>query len=184
MKVRATPAFGGIVSGYALVIVSGLALTALAADEKKAEGSKYAILEPFAQLAGEWEGKEASGQKLEQDLRVQYKVTSAGSAVVETMLPGTPHEMVTVIHPDGDHLVLTHYCALGNQPRMKAKGKGDGNQVAFKFDSATNLKNENDAHMHEVTYTFVDKDTLKSEWTHYDQGKASGTVVFELKRKK
>ena len=38
--------------------------------------------------------------------------------------------------------------------------------------------------MHEVTYTFVDKDTLKAEWTHYNDGKAAGTVVFELKRTK
>jgi hypothetical protein len=184
MKVRTTHAFVVIVSGFALVILSALAVTAIAADEKKADGPKYALLEPFAQLAGEWEGKEASGKKLEQEIRVLYKVTSAGSAVVETLLPGTPHEMVTIIHPDGDNLVLTHYCALGNQPRMKSKGKGDDNKVAFKYDSATNLKNENDAHMHEVTYTFVDKDTIKSEWTHFDQGKASGTVVFELKRKK
>ena len=38
--------------------------------------------------------------------------------------------------------------------------------------------------MHNVTYTFVDKDTLKSVWTHYQDGKAAGDVVIELKRKK
>jgi hypothetical protein len=176
MKVRALLGF--------VVMLGGFALTALAADEKKAEGGKYAGLEPFAQLVGEWEGKELSGKKPEQDLKVKYKVTSAGSAVVETLFPDTPHEMVTIICPDGDNLVLTHYCALGNQPRMKAKAKSEDNKFAFKFDSATNLKSENDAHMHEVTYTFVDKDTFKSEWTHFDGGKASGTVVFEFKRKK
>ena len=29
-------------------------------------------------------------------------------------------EMITMYHPDGDGLALTHYCMLGNQPRMKA----------------------------------------------------------------
>jgi len=169
--------------GFAL-IVSAFALASLAADEKKAEGHKFPGLEPFAQLVGEWEGREVSGKNAEQDLKVKYKVTSAGSAVVETLFPDSPHEMVTIICPDGDQLVLTHYCALGNQPRMKAKAKSDGNKVAFKFDSATNLKSDNDPHMHEVTYTFVDKDTLKTEWVHYDGGKPTGTAIFEFKRKK
>ncbi|HEV2947205.1 MAG TPA: hypothetical protein VGX70_07500 [Gemmataceae bacterium] len=167
--------------GFAL-IVSGFTLGSLAADEKKAEGHKFPGLDPFAQLAGEWEGREVSGKNTEQDLKAKYKVTSAGSAVVETLFPDSPHEMVTIICPDGDKLVLTHYCALGNQPRMK--GKIEANKVAFKFDSATNLKSDNDPHMHEVTYTFVDKDTLKSEWVHYDGGKPTGTAVFEFKRKK
>jgi hypothetical protein len=178
MKIRAVLAL--------VACVSLVFLASLAADEKKATAKKYAGLEPFALLAGDWEGKEVSGKGTEagQQANVNYKVTSAGSAVVETLLPGTPHEMVTIIHPDGDHLVLTHYCALGNQPRMKTEGKPEGNKVAFKFDSASNLKSDQDMHMHEVTYTFVDKDTLKSEWTHYNEGKAAGTVVFEFKRKK
>ena len=115
---------------------------------------------------------------------VKYKVTAGGSAVVETIMPGTDHEMVTVIHPDGADLLLTHYCMLGNQPQMKATGKGDGNKVAFKFVRATNLKSEKDMHMHDVTFTFVDKDTLRTDWTHYIDGKAAGPVVFELKRQK
>mgnify|MGYP003352508404 CR=1 FL=1 len=35
-------------------------------------------------------------------------VTAAGSAVVETIAPGTPHEMVTVYHLDGDKLADTY----------------------------------------------------------------------------
>ena len=46
------------------------------------------------------------------------------------------------------------------------------------------MKSDKDMHMHNVTFTFVDKDTLKTEWTHYMDGKATGTMVFELKRKK
>jgi hypothetical protein len=99
-------------------------------------------------------------------------------------MPGSDHEMVTVIHPDGDSVLLTHYCMLGNQPSMKAPAKADGNKIAFTFVKATNLKSDKDLYMHDVTFTFVDKDTLKSEWTHFSDGKASGNAVFELKRKK
>jgi hypothetical protein len=44
-------------------------------------------------------------------VRVEYRVTGAGSAVVETLFPGTPHEMVTVYHARKGVLCMTHYCA-------------------------------------------------------------------------
>jgi hypothetical protein len=37
--------------------------------------------------------------------------------------------------------------------------------------------------MRSVTFTFVDKDTLKTEWTNYHGGKEAGKAVFELRRK-
>jgi len=38
--------------------------------------------------------------------------------------------------------------------------------------------------MRSVTFKFVDKDTLRTEWTNYMDGKAAGTSVFDLKRMK
>ena len=153
-------------------------------DDKKPEAGKNAALDKFKQLAGEWAGKEIKGPNEGKEVRANYKVTSGGSAVVETLLPGTDHEMVTVIHPDGDALLLTHYCMLGNQPHMKAEAKGAADKVPFTFVSVGNANPDKDMFMHDVTYTFVDKDTLKSEWTHYKDGKNAGAVTFELKRKK
>ena len=121
---------------------------------------------------------------MDHEIRVVYKVTSGGSAVVETIDPGAANEMVTVIHADGKALALTHYCMLGNQPHMKAMPKAGDNKVAFEFVNATNLKSDKDMYMRSAKFTFVDKDTLKTEWTHYKDGKESGKAVFELKRKK
>ena len=117
------------------------------------------------------------------DINVTYKTTSAGSAVLETMFSGTPHEMISVIHPDGHGLALTHYCGLGNQPRMISSGR-QGNVVVFKFAGCSNMKSDRDDHMHDVTYTLVDPNTLRSEWTYYHEGKASGKDTIELKRKR
>ncbi len=171
-----------------VLLLSAFAVTVLAAGDKKEarkEGEKHPGLEKFKQLAGEWEGKETEGLHEGQKLHVKYKVTAGGSAVVETLFPGTEQEMVTVIHTDGDDLVLTHYCMLGNQPHMKVDGKTKlSDTFAFKFTGASNLKSDKDMHMHDATYTFVDKDTLKTEWTHYMDGKPGGKVMFELKRKK
>ncbi|MFL5340042.1 MAG: hypothetical protein ACJ8F7_07815 [Gemmataceae bacterium] len=157
-------------------------LAALAAG--RGEDKKTAAFDKFKQLEGEWVGKETGGaHDVHGDVHVKYKLTGGGTALMETLFPGTDHEMVTVIHADGPDLLLTHYCMLGNQPRMKASAP-EGNTVAFKFAGATNLKSDQDMHMHDATYTFVDKDTLKTEWLNFDKGKEAGKVVFELKRKK
>jgi hypothetical protein len=155
---------------------------AQAADDKHAAASS-AALDPFKQLAGEWVGK-GSHDGQQHQVRILYKVTSAGSAVVETIDPGGPHEMITVIHQDGDALALTHYCALGNQPHMKAKPKAGDHAVAFEFVGASNMASPREMHMHSVTFSFIDKDTLKTEWTNFSEGKEAGKAVFELKRKR
>jgi hypothetical protein len=164
-----------------ILFVGALVILASTGGSMRAAADDAAIqpaFEKFKALAGEWVSN-VDGS----DVTVTYKVTSGGSAVIETSGPGTPMEMVTMIHPDGSELVLTHYCMLGNQPQMRAPISGEGNKVAFKFTHATNLKSANAPHMHDVTYTFVDKNTLKAEWTMYQDGKPAGSHAFELKRK-
>jgi hypothetical protein len=166
------------------LVLSLPALPLVAETRGDDKGSaKNAALEQFKQLAGEWAGKGKHGD-MEHEARIVYKVTSGGTAVSETIDPGGEHEMITMIHPDGDSLLLTHYCMLGNQPQMKATPKEGDKKVAFEFVRATNMKSDKEAHMHSVTYTFVDKDTIKAEWTHYSDGKDAGKMEFELKRKK
>lgn len=144
-------------------------------------GEADARFEKFKQLAGDWVGT-AKGEKGSFEVRINYKVTSGGNTVVETIMPGTDHEMVTLIHRDGKDVLLTHYCHLGNQPRMKA-GAIDGAKLPFTFTGATNLKSDKDMHMHAVTYTFTDKNSLKAEWVLFSEGKEAGTMTMELKRK-
>ena len=103
---------------------------------------------------------------------------------METIAPGTNHEMVSMIHADGPALLLTHYCMLGNQPHMKALPKPGDNKIAFAFVKVTNLKSDKDMYMRSATFTFVDKDTLKAEWTGFQDGKEKEKMVMELKRKK
>jgi len=164
----------------ALAVAVGLTANAKAEDKDKGKKSQFDMLKG---LAGEWTGKGTHGEA-SLDAKVTYKVTSAGSAVVETLDPGGDHEMITVFHQDGDDIVLTHYCMIGNQPRMKAE-KGDSTKkLAFKFTGAGNLKSEKDPHMHDLTIEFIDADHIKTVWTFYEDGKAGHTATFDLKRKK
>jgi hypothetical protein len=169
------------------VLLTALTLGSAAEDKAKKPrlaGTAAARLDRFKKLAGNWVGKAAGKHSNNKPVRVTYKVTAGGTAVMETLAPTDEPEMMSVIHRDGEDLVLTHYCSLGNQPRMKATRGGDDKEVPFRFTGITNLKTERDWHMHDVTYTFVDQDTLKTAWTIYKDGKEAETFVFEFKRKK
>jgi hypothetical protein len=118
-------------------------------------------LERLKKLAGTWVQADKDGKPTGQIVSV-IKITSGGSAVHETLFPGQPMEMISIYHADGPDLVMTHYCALGNQPRMKADPNSPPNQLHFEFAGGTNLDPAKDMHMHEGTITFVDDDHM--EW--------------------
>ena len=69
---------------------------------------------------------------------VSYKLISGESVLVETWGVGSGRETMTVFHPDHEVLVLTHYCAQGNQPRLHAVTVS-ADAVVFRFADATNV---------------------------------------------
>jgi hypothetical protein len=157
-----------------------LLVNAKAQSDDKAKASQLDVLK---RLAGDWTGNAKHGSG-EHDVTATYKVTSGGSAVVETLFCGSEHEMVTVYHEDGDDLVLTHYCMLHNQPRMRAKRDGAANKLTFQFIGGTNLNADKDQHMHDLTLEILGEDHIKANWTMYKDGKQAETATLDLKRKK
>ena len=141
-----------------------------------------ASLERFKSLAGEWVAAEDGDMVKKGDLVARYAVTASGSAVVETVFPGSEHEMVTVYHADGPDLVLTHYCMEGNQPRMRARG-AQGSHIAFAYDGGTNIDPKRDRHMHSATFDLVGADEIRSEWSELAEGKPVFVARMHLVRK-
>jgi len=114
---------------------------------------------------------------------VTYRVTGGGTAVVESFPVGTPGEMVTVYHRDGNDLVLTHYCSAGNQPRMRAKTVS-GNTLAFAFDGGANIDRATTSHMHSVKFEFLGPDEIRATWGNWAKGKVDHESAFRVVRKK
>jgi hypothetical protein len=143
-----------------------------------------AAFERIKGLSGSWSG--VGGTEMP-NMDVNYRVTAGGSTVEETLFPGTPHEMVTMYHLDGDRIMLTHYCALGNQPTMVGSPvgsmRGDVATIRFQFASATNLASPQAGHMHDAEMTFEGKDRVVSTWTFWKDGKREHDAKFELTRK-
>ena len=115
--------------------------------------------ESMKTLAGSWEGTHAMGGGKEEPARVEYKVSSNGSTIIETLFPGTTYEMVTVYHDKGDTLSMTHYCALGDQPQMDLV-KANNNNLEFSLSEAKHIDVAKDGHMHGLILTMIDEDHL------------------------
>ena len=132
-------------------------------------------------LAGTWEG--ADPMAPDGKMKVIYEVTSNGSAVLERMGPGTPSEMVTVYHDEKGKLAMTHYCAIGNQPKLALESASpDKIKLAFAKSNVIDPKKED--HMHSLEITFLGPDQVKEEWTGYKGGKLLKPTVFTLTRAK
>ena len=99
-------------------VIMLLAVAASARADEKAASTASQRFEALKKLAGDWVEVGKDG-KLTDKVVSTLRVTSGGTAVQETIFPGSDHEMVTMYHLDGADLVLTHYCMLGNQPRMR-----------------------------------------------------------------
>jgi hypothetical protein len=165
-----------------VLFVGAVVVMALPADEKPAKSATGPTLETIKKLAGDWvlvkDGKPTD------QIVSSYRVTAGGSAVLETIFPGTDHEMVTVYTQEGPDLYLTHYCVLGNQPRLKAERGAEPNKLVLKCVGGGNLKADKDSHMGAATITLVNDDEIKSEWTRCENGKACETHAFHVVRKK
>jgi hypothetical protein len=145
------------------------------------EGAKNAGLEKMKSLAGTWIVADQDGQPTEQVASV-VKVTAGGSAVHETLFPGQPHEMVSIYTAEGPDLVMTHYCMLGNQPRMKAGPKSvTGNKISFEFAGGGNLDPAKDKHMHAATLTIVDADHIQIDGVGWETGAPMKEMCGQMK---
>ncbi len=98
-------------------------------------------------------------------MTVSYQWTGGGTSLVETMMMAQKPAMTTMYYADKGGLMLTHYCKLGNQPRMRADiPETAAKTLAFSFVDATNLAQPTDPHMHKVSFTFQDQNHFTQEW--------------------
>jgi hypothetical protein len=139
------------------------------------------LLGRVKQLEGKWAMEGPDGKR---QLATEFAVSSGGSVVREIMFPGHPHEMTNLYHMDGRDIVMTHYCAVGNQPRMRAASM-QGNRLVFTFESVTNYTGADQHCMRDMAIEFKDADTIVEHWRSYVGDKAvPDETRFELTRMK
>jgi hypothetical protein len=91
--------------------------------------------------------------------------------------------MINMYHLDGDDLMLTHYCAGGNQPSLRlAADQSSPETMVFEFAGGTNLDPAVDEHIHGAQITMVDNDHVTSAWSGYKDGEKAGDMTAHLAR--
>jgi hypothetical protein len=153
------------------------ALLFLLATTAFAQSDAKNTFDHLKSLTGTWEGKASDGNTM----KVVFRPTAGGSALLSEIMG--KENMISMIHMDNDHVLMTHYCAVGNQPRMQASMSPDGKTITFTYVDATNLASPKTGHMDRLVITIPDPDHHTEDWTFVQEGKEV-KEHFELARAK
>ena len=171
MKTKITALF------TALLLTAALAAPANGTDKPKTGSAEF---ERMKTLVGSWTGKCDMGQG-PIDMTIQYRVLAGGTVLEERVFAGTPNEMVTMYYDRDGKLAMTHYCVLGNRPGMKLKS-ADAKTIKFDFDSTCGINPKQESHMHALSITFDDADTVTTSCIAIMDGKELPEKPTTLKR--
>lgn len=156
-----------------------VAITASAGfAQMKHESQPASGLVQLKPLLGSWKGTDPQGKPL----TLSYKMVSEDKTIMESLgMGGKEESMITMYHLDNDGVMATHYCSMGNQPRMRLDRKKSSDRTfTFVYQDATNLKSKKDPHINGLTITIKDKDHIFQEWSMIEKGKETReTFTFE-----
>jgi hypothetical protein len=141
-----------------------------------------AAFEKMKTLVGTWHGKVDVGQG-PVDMTSQYRLLAGGTVLEERSFPGTPMEMVTMYYDKDGQLAMTHYCVMGNRPSMVVKS-ADEKSINFDFDKSCGINPKKESHMHALSITFNDPDTITASCRALMDGKEQPEKPTVLKRVK
>ena len=127
-----------------------------------------AAFEKMKTLTGKWSAESPTMGKM----KTEFRVIAGGSVVEERFAGGTPMEMLSTYHDVDGKLMMTHYCMLRNQPRMKLT-QSTADSLTFDLAPTPGLNPAKDKHMHGATYTFIDANHFKLEGVSWENGKSA-----------
>ncbi|MEO8225328.1 MAG: hypothetical protein ABI661_11035 [Gammaproteobacteria bacterium] len=156
-------------------------LSAAPADPPSTSAVDSAEFARLKTLAGTWVLADEAGQPTTTVASI-FEVVAMGHSIRETMFPGSTEEMVNMYYRNGPATEMVHYCAAGNQPRLRINAAAP-DQLLLTFIDATNLNSPDAEHMRSATYTWEGVNRLHTEWQSWKDGKPSDLKVFTLIRK-
>lgn len=124
-----------------------------------------AIFESLKTLLGDWHGIDEQGRPT----KVRYSMTANDTALVEDWAFDNHMEALTIYHMDEALLMATHYCPIGNQPRLDLKTQREDGTLFFECVSATHLKSFKDPHEHAFNLKLNKDGTFFREETYVEK---------------
>jgi hypothetical protein len=144
------------------------------------QAGNSASLDGLKTLVGDWTATDADGSPF----TASFRLISNNTALEETVNSAHDTQMVSIYNADGPRVSMTHFCSMGNQPRLETPSeRPNPNEFVFSFIGATNLASPNDQHMHRMVITMEGLDRFTEAWTIRVNGKDS-VREFHYTRKK
>lgn len=169
-----------------ILLISGVNLSAQDnhSHTEKSKADVNQAFEKFKSLVGKWKSRTEKGF----DAYIYFEAVSNGTAIHERFIDEgdkVHSNLVTVYFRDRDALMANHFCAMGNQPRLRTTHiAGDLSEVTFSLLDITNLKTPEAAHMYKVTYKFQDPNHMATIWTMRQGGKDVYVETLNWERQK
>lgn len=172
--------------------IAGLSAAALLLSSPVFAGDGFSPDQAFQtmlKLEGTWTGEaqvvpvgQSRGDAAVSTTTVSFK-NIGNSSVMQTFAAGTPAEMVSMYHQNGqEELIHTHYCAIGNQPSMKFIDSGEEGVIDFRFTKGTNMDVNADAHAHHSFMRIIDENTYESRTENWGGGQMTSVRYTTMKR--
>jgi len=162
-------------------IVTAVVLAAASARPAE-QGTEAPVAGPAFQalqtLVGDWEASNARGPVYS----ISFRLVSADSVLVQTYTTRSGRETLTLFHLDGPRLLATHYCAQGNQPRLRLAAVS-GSRYTFEFADATNLA-EKASHLRRLDLELLDHDQARETETYVSDDKDDVTILSLARRRR
>lgn len=162
--------------GKTLVPILLLASASLLRGDTTSKPASSAAFDKLKTLVGLWDGTTTHGIE-----HAEFQLVADRSVLMSRLSGGMPHDMWTMFHMDGSDFMLTHYCAMHNQPRMVLVPGGDAGKLTFKFKDGTNIE-PGAGHMSQLTLIIDGPNHHIEEWTYLVDGKGT-TSRAEFRRK-
>lgn len=165
-----------------MTVVVGVLVLGIFAGRAGSQTKANSGFDQLKTLVGTWEAKTDEGVTVN-----TFRLVSNDTAIQEIAQSkdGNAHtQMITIYTPNGDHLALTHYCSIGNQPHMETRAvSADQKEFDFTFTGAGNLSDPKAPHMHHMTLKIQDQDHFSETWTMDGNG-PEHTMTFNFTRTK
>ncbi len=112
----------------------------------------------------------------------EFDTTSRDGVVTERLKVGTPTEMASMYHVDGGQLIASHFCQLGNQPRLTAVLPGEGEDLTFLCNgNLAGADSHAELHMHGVHFK-TDGDNVRIWMDMLEDGEVAFVTSYTLSR--
>lgn len=132
-----------------------LALILLVHSISFASGSTDSVFESLKALKGKW-SIQSEGKPI--PVKMTYDDGSKDSIITEQF-----GKELSVFYHDGNDLLMTHFCNVGNQPRLKLATNSAPGLIEFETFDVTNLKDKSSPHVQKIIYKIIDAKNFNLE---------------------